>query len=423
MNGHALLIDFGASRIKSALVDLSERLILSKHSSPGSAFIGPTVPTKFFADALVEHLNFAKKGIKITAIFICCEMHGFAKTKAPNDDTREYFSWRYSSVADDGIISALNSKNFKKITGMHPRKGLPVVSLLSKMYVDPKFGVQNEAISFLPDEICRLLGHSNNRVHASLAHASGLFNNENERLTGFGLETLSWPKASPDDCVEVGQVKFDDRYIPCFGGYGDLQASVFGVRAEERDWIINLGTGSQIITFANPVGTNFEKRQFFNQKEISCVTHIPAGRTLNMYAQFFQEVRQESDSDYFWKKLSSVSAKSTTQNNPKFELATFPEAVNFQNGGAIKEIFENEFGVETFFQGLLYSFLKQYHDILVAEDPSMDRPISIAGNMAVVMPNIRHWFTQNWKSEIKILTGSSDPTIDGMYRVISEKFC
>ena len=50
----------------------------------------------------------------------------------------------------------------------------------------------------------------------------------------------------------------------------------------------------------------------------------------------------------------------------------------------------------------------------------MDQPISIAGNMAVVMPNIP-LVTQNWKSEIKILTGSPDPTIDGMYRVISEK--
>ena len=50
----------------------------------------------------------------------------------------------------------------------------------------------------------------------------------------------------------------------------------------------------------------------------------------------------------FGKKLSSVSAKSTTQNNPKFELATF-QTVNFQNGGAIKEIFENEFGVRNFF--------------------------------------------------------------------------
>ena len=212
-------------------------------------------------------------------------MHGFATAKAPNDDTREYFSWRYSSVADDGMISALNSKNFKKITGMHPRKGLPVVSLLSKMYVDPKFGVQNEAISFLPDEICRLLGHSNNKVHASLAHASGLFNNENERLTGFGLETLSWPKASTDDCVEVGQVKFDGRYIPCFGGYEDLQASVLGL---ERKSEIGLSTSApdHKLLLLQILLVQFRKTAVFQSKSVVSLTFLLGEHSICMHSFF-----------------------------------------------------------------------------------------------------------------------------------------
>ena len=48
MNHHALLVDFGASRIKSALIRLDDGLVRSKYFSQGSSYLGPKITSKFF---------------------------------------------------------------------------------------------------------------------------------------------------------------------------------------------------------------------------------------------------------------------------------------------------------------------------------------------------------------------------------------
>ena len=120
-------------------------------------------------------------------------MHGFARKNASDLTAHEYVSWRHSSENASDIVSHLEAQGFKSLTGMHPRSGLPAVTMLADYEL--RAGTLNgkETISFLPDEICRLLGHSNNVVHASLAHASGLFNRCNEPLAAFGLDKFQWP--------------------------------------------------------------------------------------------------------------------------------------------------------------------------------------------------------------------------------------
>ena len=240
------------------LVELSQRSLgwmmaqFDQIFQSGFLIFRPKITSKFFADALIEHLTHASATATVLAIMICCEMHGFARKSASDLTTREYISWRHSCENAADIVSHLEAQGFKSLTGMRPRSGLPVVTMLADY--DIRAGLLNgeETISFLPDEICRLLGHSNNIVHASLAHASGLFTRDNVPLAGFGLDEFQWPNASSDDLEKIGHVTFEGRNIPCFGGYGDLQASVAGIQPDKQDWIINLGTGSQIISFIEP---------------------------------------------------------------------------------------------------------------------------------------------------------------------------
>ena len=411
MNHHALLVDFGASRIKSALIRLDDGLVRSKYFSQGSSFFGPKINSKFFADALIEHLTHASATAKVVAIMICCEMHGFARRDASDLTTREYVSWRHSSENAGNIVSDLEARGFKRLTGIRPRSGLPVVTMLADYHLRAAILNGEEIISFLPDEICRLLGHSNNTVHASLAHASGLFTRDNEPLASFGLDEFHWPRASSDDLEKIGHVTFDGRNIPCFGGYGDLQASVAGIQPDKQDWIINLGTGSQIISFIEPALDAFELRQYFQNLSAHCVTHIPAGRALNVWARFFQEVRGDTNPDYFWWMLRSASLQISKANMPAFDLAVFHGAFGYGGGGTMSNIHEDHFGPPQLFAGLLNSFLTQYLDILSKADPKMERPISIAGKMATTMPIIKDWFEAFWNAPVTIQQETPEPTM------------
>ena len=247
MSFNALLIDFGASRIKSALFYSDKGSYEVNHVSAGSSFIGPIVPITFFTNALTEHLKCSTSN-KISAIIICCEMHGFARSKHSEASEKEYVSWRYSALNDAEAFDQLNDFDYRALTGLHPRCGLPAVNLLAERGEFKQKRLRDNRISFLPDEICRQLGHSNNIAHVSLAHSSGLYSRNQKPIHNFGLDKFSIPSISTDDLVEIGHVNFEEEKIPCFGGYGDLQASVHGASPTDSDWIINLGTGSQIIS-------------------------------------------------------------------------------------------------------------------------------------------------------------------------------
>ena len=128
----------------------------------------------------------------------------------------------------------------------------------------------------------------------------------------------------------------------------------------KQDWIINLGTGSQIISFVEPAEDAFELRQYFQNVTVHCVTHIPAGRALNVWARFFQLVRDETNPDYFWRMLRSAGPQISPAKMPAFDLAVFHEAFGYDGGGKISNIHEDHFGPPQLFAGLLNSFLTQH---------------------------------------------------------------
>ena len=194
------------------------------HVSAGSSFIGPIVPITFFTNALTEHLKCSTSN-KISAIIICCEMHGFARSKHSEASEKEYVSWRYSALNDAEVFDQLNDFDYRELTGLHPRCGLPAVNLLAERGEFKQKRLRDNRISFLPDEICRQLGHSNNIAHVSLAHSSGLYSRNQKPIHNFGLDQFSIPSISTDDLVEIGHVNFEEEKIPVLEV---LRSSSFG---------------------------------------------------------------------------------------------------------------------------------------------------------------------------------------------------
>ena len=187
---------------------------------------------------------------------------------------------------------------------MRARRGLPIVTLITDGQTDGQHSEYLDEIDFLPNAICRRLGVNYNKTHSSLAHSSGFYTSENLRVLDYGLECLRFPDSSSDDLCKVGRVRHGGRNIDVFGGYGDLQASIFGECHQLDGWVINLGTGSQLIRTTPCQDTAFEVRKYFSNETIYCASHIPAGRALNAFAKFTRDLRQDDTDSYFWKKLS-----------------------------------------------------------------------------------------------------------------------
>ena len=92
---NTLAIDFGASRIKSVLLNNEASLVFETEGSIkfGNSKFSPI----FFYLSAKKHLNFYyKKKISIENIFISSEMHGFFLFNKKKNFS-PYLSWRFES--------------------------------------------------------------------------------------------------------------------------------------------------------------------------------------------------------------------------------------------------------------------------------------------------------------------------------------
>ena len=71
----------------------------------------------------------------------------------------------------------------------------------------------------------------------------------------------------------------------------------------KKIWNINLGTGSQLVYSSNEELDGFEERAFFDNQNIQCISHLPAGRSLNLFADLLRNIRDEKDNSFFWNKV------------------------------------------------------------------------------------------------------------------------
>jgi hypothetical protein len=379
---NVLLIDFGATHIKSVVINKKTKHIGPIFISPGSSSIGTEVKNIFFSDSMKLHLKQGYKKYKISAIMMCCEMHGFSyKT---NNNISNYFSWRFFNGNEEEVIKKINKKQWFKNLRIHPRPGIPLISLLAiaKQRKLPK----KIKILFIPQIICENLGFSYHKTHVSLGHASGLY--IDKVIFNNLLNTdINLPEYTDDSQCCVGKIKYRNDYIPVYGGYGDLQASLYDIPLE--DWNINIGTGSQIVVNTKNILRGFEKRAFFNGKSIQCVSHIPAGRSLNIIADLFKSIRGEKNNNYFWdsmKKLKYIKQK----NNMKYikiNLNFFEQNNNFSAGGFIKDIYSSNLNVHAILYGTVYSMVNNYGTIInKVKRNNNDLRINIYGDLLSKIP-------------------------------------
>ena len=125
----SLLIDFGATHIKSIVANKKRFFKNTYLLSHGSASKGNEVPVQFFLESLNYHLKNAFKYHKISSIIMCCEMHGFFYKYSNN--ISNYFSWRFADKHTNKVINIMKNKRVLNSTNIFPRPGLPIVTLSS----------------------------------------------------------------------------------------------------------------------------------------------------------------------------------------------------------------------------------------------------------------------------------------------------
>jgi glycerol kinase len=140
MRGNVLLVDFGASRIKSGIWNGNERRVSSIRSIPsvepvarpgGFVEVDPGRLLDAFNEVARDRLE--RGGTRFSTIMISCEMHGYIVVDPLLRPVTRYISWRDERALHSGVYDEtgrLLKSRYRKITGTRLRPCWPFVSII-----------------------------------------------------------------------------------------------------------------------------------------------------------------------------------------------------------------------------------------------------------------------------------------------------
>jgi sugar (pentulose or hexulose) kinase len=203
-------------------------------------------------------------------------------------------------------------------------------------------------------------------------------------LAALGLEGLRWP-ALGDFRTVVGLAEVGGRRVPCYAAVGDQQCALVGAGLGADELSLNISTGSQVsrTTAALALGP-YQTRPHFDGRFVNTLTHIPAGRALNVLLALVTELGGAADP---WPAIhaAAVAAGDTDLN---VDLAFFPSPVGQR--GAITNIHTDNLTIGHLFRAALRNMADNYQTCARRLSPEQDwQTLVFSGGLAHHLPLLR----------------------------------
>lgn len=423
---YSLLLDFGATRIKSALLDDNTGQIQHVLSRPctqaickGDYFEIPiTGLTQDFLCICNEYTSF-----DFTRIFMCSQMHGFVLCDEHQHFLTDYISWQDERAlrpvgqepSSWELFSAAFSATFKDITGMRLRNGFPVVKVLNFLRLHT---VNYIKVLSLPEALL-LAGKPTHQVHVTMAAGSGMINFETQQPDENILDFLSQHTATrtqidfntiTNEIIPSGTITLSNREILVYTAIGDHQCAVLGAGNTQETLSFNLGTGSQVTAICQraPNSPDTERRHFLNGQEFQTITHIPAGRVLAALMNFYQMLTGRDG----WERFTAVSLAQVQQAKPRFDLAFFKDAWHYTHGGGVTGLQLTDLNESVLWADLFRSFAQQY--VCAAGLFHLPRKtLILSGGKLAKLPVLADFLKQELKMAVRV-SAQTDETLLGL---------
>ena len=405
-----LLLDFGTSRIKSAIVELDtgEFSHIASRSAPAAESDTGEIPLDVLQSEFSEicHDYYETLGIKFSGIMLSCQMHGLAVLTEDYRPVSGYITWR-----DERSLTLLDGESswslfnrhfggkFKEISGMKPRPGFPVFNLLHMARLGNL--PRQVAVVSLAEVLCLCSRDFAGVTHPTMVAGLGLYDIVRQKPAADILAFIAdqsgvrvrLPEAVDENCRAGYWHTGTGGKIPIYVGVGDHQCTVLGAgNLPERTLSINMGTGSQVAAINSAVmNAEVEQRPYFGRGMLSTITHIPAGRALETFVGFLNSTasRVAEPGDTFWQLLASIDPDAILRETLELELGIFGSAWRYNGGGVIRNIDEENLTPERYLAGLLKSLCLQYKAAAECIDPQAKlRKCVLSGGIPQKLPQL-----------------------------------
>lgn len=160
--------------------------------------------------------------------------------------------------------------------------------------------------------------------------------------------------------------------IPVYSSLGDTNCVMESLTLNNKECIINIGTGSQVIK------TNIIHK------------YIPAGRALLVYKAFFDSINVD-----FFTYLNNVTVDDVYQSTLQVDMNIFKQSAGYVAGGSISLINENMFTINNLAGSILKSIVLQYKPYI--QDINT---VQLTGGISKKLPILVELFKYYYKDKI-----------------------
>ena len=318
-------IDVGSSSIKGAVIDVDRLQVSTPISREAPGAIDGLPPRHFEQDAnaLLEATNSVLDELLLTApdcqgILLCSQMQGAVLCDASGNPLSNYISWRDQRILDphpseDGtyfdVLNRRLDENDKLRLGgeLKPAAAPSLLFWLSEQDDLPQKSCTPVIIA---DYIMHQIAGA--ELVTEYTNALGALNLESRQwhdgvFSKLGLDDIRWPRLA-DFFEAVGEYEFNGQRIPCYPSVGDHQCALVGTLIRENELSLNVSTGSQVSLLSNELRSGpHQIRPFFDERYLNTITHLPAGRSLNVLVVFITEFsRAQGVSTDPWEYISNA---------------------------------------------------------------------------------------------------------------------
>lgn len=418
-------IDLGTSFIKGAVLDAESyrvehvRRIPFPQQLPGfNPLYCEFAPGQVLAAAgtLIEEL--AALAGNCEGLVMCTQLGSMVLMDSKGQAASNCFGWRDQRVLELHPSGAGSYYKIlqERIGAQHRRElgnELPVGAPLSFLFWLAEQGKLQPGLIpvSLGDFVLSSLCHESPSVDITTAMTYELFNLSSlqwhlDVIEQLGFSGVRWPTLRKHGEI-AGSMKIGAGSVPCFPALGDYHCALLGALPREDELSLNISTGSQVSRIVpGLVPGDYQTRPFFDGRFANTITHLPAGRSLNVLVDLLTEIARAQGPTDPWPYIATAAA-AVQRTDLQVDLSFYPGPCG--DRGAITNISEKTLNVGTLFRAAFENMAECYYTSASCIWPDHAwRGIVFSGGLAFKLPQLRQIIQDRLQTKSRLCPVAED---------------
>lgn len=423
-------VDIGSSTIKGAVLDLDTGQVRSivKEAFPDSvsglaAGWFEVAPLEVVSRTRTVISKLLRQAPDAKSLFFCGQMGGVVLVDQHNHPCSRYLSWRDQRTLPETLqVVRGRLAPYMDRLGNELKPG-SMTALLFWLQQAGELEVGWRPATIGDFVISQLTG-SFPRMEGT--QAIGLVDLQRQgwnqqAFEALGLDRLDWGELA-NATIPVSKCAMEGRELAVYPTLGDQQCALRGVGVQIGDLSINVSTGSQVSEVTSEFTPGpYQSRYFFGGTFLNTITHVPAGRALNVLVDLLTALptAQGTSIPNPWDIISrEVSRATDGAGGLRCHPAFFDSPIGHE--GQITGITTENLSIGNLFRATFESMAQTYDQLANRLWPTRDwNRVVLSGGLTRSVPVLRELIERKFPGEV-VETVSEEETLLGLLDVARE---